>query len=53
MEAFTDFRKQSLPLIEKEMENFIDDYTANERLKEAMLYSIRAGGKRFRPEGVI
>lgn len=49
MEAFTDFRKQSLPLIEKEMENFINDYTANERLKEAMLYSIRAGGKRFRP----
>ncbi|EOL47833.1 polyprenyl synthetase family protein [Enterococcus caccae] len=49
MEAFNDFRKQSLPLIEKEMENFINDYTANERLKEAMLYSIKAGGKRFRP----
>lgn len=49
MENFTDFRKQSLPLIEKEMENFIDEYTANVQLKEAMLYSIRAGGKRFRP----
>lgn len=49
MEAFTEFREQSLPLIEKEMENFINEYTSNERLKEAMLYSIHAGGKRFRP----
>ncbi|MBO0422655.1 geranyl transferase [Enterococcus plantarum] len=49
MEAFSDFRKQSLPLIEKEMENFINEYTANDQLKEAMLYSIHAGGKRFRP----
>ncbi|EOI05153.1 geranyltranstransferase [Enterococcus moraviensis ATCC BAA-383] len=49
MEAFTEFREQSLPLIEKEMENFINEYTSNKRLKEAMLYSIHAGGKRFRP----
>ncbi|MEI5994842.1 polyprenyl synthetase family protein [Candidatus Enterococcus mansonii] len=49
MEAFNDFREQSLLLIEKEMENFINEYTANERLKESMLYSIHAGGKRFRP----
>lgn len=49
MEAFNDFRKQSLPLIEKEMENFINEYTANDGLKKAMLYSIHAGGKRFRP----
>ncbi|WP_430602198.1 geranyltranstransferase [Enterococcus sp. DIV0724b] len=49
MEAFNDFRKQSLPLIEKEMENFIKEYTTNDQLKEAMLYSIHAGGKRFRP----
>lgn len=49
METFTDFRKQSLPLIEKEMENFINDYTTNEQLKQAMVYSIHAGGKRFRP----
>ncbi|GGC98524.1 polyprenyl synthetase family protein [Enterococcus wangshanyuanii] len=49
MEDFTSFRKQSLPLIEKEMEDFINQYTSNEQLKEAMLYSIHAGGKRFRP----
>ncbi|MGX7244091.1 polyprenyl synthetase family protein [Enterococcus quebecensis] len=49
MEDFNDFRKQSLPLIEKEMEDFINEYTANEQLKNAMMYSIRAGGKRFRP----
>lgn len=49
MEAFTDFRERNLPLIEKEMENFLKEHTTNERLKEAMLYSIHAGGKRFRP----
>lgn len=53
MGDFTNFRKQNLPLIEKEMEIFIDEYTTNERLKESMLYSIRAGGKRFRPLLVI
>lgn len=53
MGDFTNFRKQNLPLIEKEMENFIDEYTTNERLKESMIYSIRAGGKRFRPLLVI
>ena len=49
MKDFTGFRERSLPLIEKEMEDFINDYTTNEHLKEAMLYSIHAGGKRFRP----
>ncbi len=49
MGNFADFREQSLPLIEKEMETFINDHTANDQLKEAMLYSIHAGGKRFRP----
>lgn len=49
MGEFNNFRKQSLSLIEKEMDTFINGYTANNQLKEAMLYSIRAGGKRFRP----
>ena len=40
---------QHLPLVEKVMVDFIAEYTENERLKEAMLYSIHAGGKRLRP----
>lgn len=43
------FGQQHLPLVEKEMEDFIKDHTSNETLKEAMLYSIHAGGKRLRP----
>jgi geranylgeranyl diphosphate synthase type II len=49
MKDFADFREQHLPLIEKEMAAFINEYTTNDLLKEAMLYSIQAGGKRFRP----
>lgn len=49
MKDFKHFRKQQLPLIEKEMGNFIEEYTSNDYLKEAMQYSIQAGGKRFRP----
>ena len=44
----TNFSQQHLPLVEKVMVDFIAEYTENERLKEAMLYSIR-GGKRLRP----
>jgi geranylgeranyl diphosphate synthase type II len=49
MKDFADFHEQHLPLIEKEMAAFINEYTTNDLLKEAMLYSIQAGGKRFRP----
>ncbi|MTD37620.1 polyprenyl synthetase family protein [Erwinia sp. CPCC 100877] len=49
MKDFASFRELSVPLIEKEMAAFINEYTANDLLKEAMLYSIQAGGKRFRP----
>lgn len=45
----TNFSQQNLPLVEKVMVDFIAEYTENERLKEAMLYSIHAGGKRLRP----
>jgi geranylgeranyl diphosphate synthase type II len=49
MKDFADFREQHLPLIEKEMTAFIHEYTTDSLLEEAMLYSIQAGGKRFRP----
>ena len=37
----TNFSQQHLPLVEKVMVDFIAEYTENERLKEAMLYSRR------------
>lgn len=49
MKELDHFRKQQLPLIEKEMNDFISRHTTNQRLKEAMLYSVQAGGKRLRP----
>lgn len=49
MGKFAIFRKQQLPIIEREMIAFIENHTTNQYLKEAMLYSIQAGGKRLRP----
>lgn len=46
---FAQFRQANLPLVEAEMSHFISTYTENSMLKEAMMYSIEAGGKRFRP----
>jgi geranylgeranyl diphosphate synthase type II len=41
--------QQQLALVESEMVDFINEHTSNEQLKKAMLYSIKAGGKRLRP----
>lgn len=49
MSNLAQFRQDKLPLVEAEMCQFISTYTENSILKEAMLYSIEAGGKRFRP----
>lgn len=49
MENFHVFRQLQIPFVEKEMIHFITHHTTNQQLKEAMLYSIDAGGKRFRP----
>ncbi|BBM17451.1 farnesyl-diphosphate synthase [Enterococcus avium] len=40
---------EELPRVEKEIVDFINTYTTHEELKESMLYSIEAGGKRIRP----
>lgn len=40
---------EELPKVEKEIIDFINTYTTHEELKESMLYSINAGGKRIRP----
>ncbi|MCB5956177.1 polyprenyl synthetase family protein [Enterococcus sp. CWB-B31] len=52
-EAFQKFRAVYVPLVEKEMTGFLEKHTANDYLKESMLYSIQAGGKRLRPLLVI
>lgn len=49
MENFQSFRQLQLPFVEQEMIHFINQHTTNQQLKEAMIYSIDAGGKRFRP----
>ncbi|WP_321385273.1 farnesyl diphosphate synthase [uncultured Enterococcus sp.] len=49
MIAFSQFQQQQIPLLEQEMTDFIDKYTANAYLKESMLYSVQSGGKRLRP----
>lgn len=49
MISLTDFSKQHLPLVEKEIVAFLTEQTSDEKLKESMIYSINAGGKRIRP----
>lgn len=45
----TEFSATNLPMVEQEITQFLMEYTTNEALKESMLYSINAGGKRIRP----
>lgn len=47
------FMEEQLPIIESHMYEFVEDLTAPTSLKEAMLYSLKAGGKRVRPLFVI
>ncbi|EMF0509615.1 polyprenyl synthetase family protein [Enterococcus hirae] len=44
-----DFSTIHLSYVEEEIVSFLNDYTSDEQLKESMLYSVRAGGKRIRP----
>ncbi|EPI5830065.1 polyprenyl synthetase family protein [Enterococcus hirae] len=43
-----DFSTIHLSSVEEEIVSFLNDYTSDEQLKESMLYSVRAGGKRIR-----
>ncbi|MBO0432800.1 polyprenyl synthetase family protein [Enterococcus sp. DIV0660C] len=45
----TKFTATNLPIVEQEITQFLMEYTSDETLKESMLYSINAGGKRIRP----
>lgn len=47
------FMNEQLPVIEKHMFELVEEIKAPELLKEAMLYSLKAGGKRVRPLFVL
>lgn len=50
LEQFID---DNLPKIEEELYNLVERIKAPEALKESMLYSLKAGGKRIRPLFVV
>ncbi|MGG0657826.1 polyprenyl synthetase family protein [Rummeliibacillus pycnus] len=47
------FMKENIPVVEKRMNDLVKEITAPEILKESMLYSLNAGGKRVRPLFVL
>ncbi|MEG0470813.1 polyprenyl synthetase family protein [Solibacillus cecembensis] len=47
--ALKQFIELNIPAIEKEMYQLVEKIQAPEHLKESMLYSLKAGGKRIRP----
>ena len=52
-ELLTAFIEEKLPKIEQHMYDLVRQLKGPERLKESMLYSLEAGGKRIRPLYVI
>jgi geranylgeranyl diphosphate synthase type II len=46
---FVEFSSQYKSLIEKQLLDYVDKLNAPKSLKEAMAYSLQAGGKRIRP----
>ncbi len=49
MSVLTSWQENELPKVEKQLRDFVQTHAENEQLKESMLYSINAGGKRIRP----
>lgn len=43
------FKQPLIEQLELEMQRYIEEHVQEEPLKESMIYSIRAGGKRIRP----
>ena len=43
------FKQPLIEQLELEMQRYIEEHVQGEQLKESMIYSIRAGGKRIRP----
>ena len=48
-----DFMNANISMVEKRMNDLVKEITAPDILKEAMLYSLNAGGKRVRPLFVL
>lgn len=48
-DQFLSYLKQNKELIDKELPIFIEQLSAPQVLKDSMIYSLRAGGKRIRP----
>ncbi|RHW38465.1 polyprenyl synthetase family protein [Lysinibacillus yapensis] len=49
----TEFMKLNLPKLEEELYSLVERISAPAQLKESMLYSLKAGGKRIRPLFVL
>jgi geranylgeranyl diphosphate synthase type II len=49
MQTYQEFHEHYVPLITEQMQNDLGTLKAPELLKDAMLYSVKAGGKRLRP----
>lgn len=52
-DSLKQFMSVQIPLVETTMFQLVEDLTAPDSLKEAMLYSLKAGGKRIRPLFVL
>ncbi len=53
MQQLKGFMNDNIPVVEKRLNDLVNEITAPDILKEAMLYSLNAGGKRVRPLFVL
>ena len=49
MSRYKEFSKQNIPVINQKMYDFLEETSQSEILFDSMVYSLDAGGKRFRP----
>ncbi|MGL5684832.1 MAG: polyprenyl synthetase family protein [Vagococcus fluvialis] len=49
MSRYKEFSKQNIPVINQKMYDFLEKTSQSEILFDSMVYSLEAGGKRFRP----
>ncbi|MFI3683404.1 farnesyl diphosphate synthase [Vagococcus fluvialis] len=49
MSGYKEFSKQNIPVINQKMYDFLEKTSQSEILFDSMVYSLDAGGKRFRP----
>lgn len=52
-ELLKEFMANNIPTVEKRMQELVENIEAPAVLKESMLYSLNAGGKRVRPLFVL